>query len=452
MKINVVVLLLFLAVGLVSLAWAAEEVTGEWEMTMEFGGQESFATLVISQESDGSYSGKWGSNKLSDITIKSNKLSFVQVRTMGDREFTLDYAGILKDGKLEGMLSNERGDYPANGVRPTPKSPALGQWDITFTIGDRKAKARLSVSQKDDGSLNANWKEDMGEHSVTDVTFKDDTLTVDRHIKFQEREFDVTYTGKIDGDTLTGSMEGPRGEIPANGSRFGTEIIGTWSLTSKSEWGERTSLLKVYPDLSGRYESFMGELPVDIKLDGKKISFDMELGFGDRTFNMDFAGTLDGKKLTGEMTNPRGSAQITGKKIEQVSPAVGEWEFTRETGRGTFTSTLKIADAKKGTYAFRDNEVDLDELTVDGNNVAFKVTMKFNEREIPLEFKGKVAGTIIKGQWTSPRRTRDVEGKRVTAVKPPEKKAAVKPPTKKAETNAPVPNAVSTAPAKAEQK
>jgi hypothetical protein len=263
---------------------------------------------------------------------------------MGDREFTLDYTGTLKDGKLEGELSNERGDYPADGARPKPRSPALGHWDITCKTGDRQAKARISVSQKKDGSLKAAWREDTGKHTVTGVTFKDNTLTVDRHVKIDERAFDVTFTGTIDGDTLTGSMEGPHGKMPANGSRFGTEVIGTWELISKSEWGERTSMLKIYPDLSGRYESFMGELPVEIKLDGKKITFDMELGFGDRTFTMDFAGTLDGKNLTGEMTNPRGSSQITGKKIEPVCPAIGEWEFTRETRRG-----IRDAEGKRVT-------------------------------------------------------------------------------------------------------
>ncbi len=349
----------------------------------------------------------------------------------------MDYTGTLKDGKLDGVLSNQQGDYPVDGARPLPRSPALGNWDITFNIGDRELKARITVSQKDDGTLDAKWKEDMGEHTVKSVTFQDDILTIDRNIKFQEREFDVTYVGKINGNQLTGSMEGPMGEMPANGTRFGSELIGTWELTSDFGMGPRTQLLKVYPDLSGRYESFMGELPVEIKLDGKNITFDLEMGFGDRTFNMDFAGTLDGKNVTGEMTSPRGATQITGKKLEPMCLAVGEWEFTRETGRGTFTSILKIKDAENGTYAFRDNEVDLSELTVDGDQVTFKVTMNFNEREIPLEFKGNVEGDTIKGQWTSPRGTREAEGKRLKATPPPEKKAAIKPPTQETATNTP---------------
>ena len=37
-----------------SLIWAAEDITGEWEMTMDFGGRESFAMLTISKNADGS--------------------------------------------------------------------------------------------------------------------------------------------------------------------------------------------------------------------------------------------------------------------------------------------------------------------------------------------------------------------------------------------------------------
>jgi hypothetical protein len=40
-----------------SLVRAAEDITGEWEMTMEFGGRESFAMLTISKNADGSLSG-----------------------------------------------------------------------------------------------------------------------------------------------------------------------------------------------------------------------------------------------------------------------------------------------------------------------------------------------------------------------------------------------------------
>jgi hypothetical protein len=66
-----------------------------------------------------------------------------------------------------------------------------------------------------------------------------------------------------------------------------------------------------------------------------------------------------------------------------------------------------------GTYTIRDNEVPVTDLTVDGDQVSFKVTMTFGENEVTMQFKGKVEGSSLKGEWTTPRGTREMIGKKV---------------------------------------
>jgi len=105
-----------------------------------------------------------------------------------------------------------------------------------------------------------------------------------------------------------------------------------------------------------------------------------------------------------------------GQQRAPISPTVGTWEFAQETDREILTGTLRIKDARSGIYAVRDKEVDLDELTTDGNQMAFKVTLMFNDREFSMQFKGAVEGTILKGQWTTPRGTRNAEAKRVATA------------------------------------
>jgi hypothetical protein len=39
------------------------------------------------------------------------------------------------------------------------------------------------------------------------------------------------------------------------------------------------------------------------------------MGFGDETFQMDFKGKLDGAALKGQITSPRGTRDVTGKKL-----------------------------------------------------------------------------------------------------------------------------------------
>jgi len=397
-----------------SLVWAAEDITGEWEMTMDFGGRESFAMLTISKNADGSLAGKWGSDDLTDVKFQDGKLTFVRTIRFGDQEFSLDYAGTLKDGKITGTMSSDQGEFDVNGARFKPMCPALGHWDINFNVQDRQINARLSVSQKPDGTLDGKWSREEGQHTISNVKFKDGKLTYTRHVKLNDFEFDVDYEGVIKGNELAGTMKSDMGDIPANGKRFGAPLIGKWDLTSVSDFGTRQSMMRINPDMTGRYEFFGGEIPMkDLKLEGNQVTFALEMGFGDQTFTLDFKGTLDGKNLKGQMNSDRGTSDITGKKIEQASAAIGTWEFTRETQRGTRTSTLKIKPDMTGTYTFRDNPVDVKDLKVDGNNVSFKLELSFNDRQFTMEFKGKVEGKILKGEFITQRGAREAIGKKI---------------------------------------
>ncbi len=394
---------------------AAEEIVGEWDMKWETDDDSRLATLTFSKSADGALTGEWGSNKLSEVTFRDGKLTFVQTRRRRDREFTQKYEGTLKDGKLEGVLSSDRGESKMSGTRFEPKLAVLGHWDLRFRIQDRDLNARLSVSDKKDGVLHAEWSQDVGEHKITRVRFADSTLTLDRTVTLGDRELDVTNVAKIDGDTLTGTMISEYGEIEANGTRHGAELIGVWEISSTSDRGPRTRLMRVFSDLTARYETYGREIPVTLQLKDDQVSFVTELRFGDRAFELNLNGKLAGNKLDGEIVTSRGGTPFTGKKRTSGSAAIGTWEFTRETDNGVRTSTLKITDARSGTYSFRDNEIALENLSIDGSEVAFKVTLKFNEREIPLSFKGAVKEDTLEGQWTTPRGTRDSVGKRKKA-------------------------------------
>ncbi len=66
-----------------------------------------------------------------------------------------------------------------------------------------------------------------------------------------------------------------------------------------------------------------------------------------------------------------------------------------------------------GTYKMRDAEFPVTALTVNGDQVSFKVTVKYNDNEVPMEFKGKVEGSTLTGAFTSERGTREAVGKKV---------------------------------------
>jgi len=407
------ILLCLMLLAQTSLVWAAEDITGQWEMKMDFGGRDSFATVSISKQADGGLAGKWGSTDLSDVKFQDGKLTFVRIIQFGDQEFTMDYAGTLKDGKITGVMSSDQGEFDVNGARFKSMSPALGHWDINFNVGDREINARLSVSEKPDGTLDGKWSEE-GEHVISDIKFKDGKLSFTRQSKIEDFEFETTYEGNVKGNELTGTMKSQMGDLQANGKRAGAPLIGKWDLTTVSDFGTNKSMMRVNGDMTGRYEFFGGEIPMkDLKLEGNKVTFALEMGWGDQTFTLDFKGTLDGKNLKGQMTSDRGTSDITGKKVEQASAAVGTWEFTRESDRGTRTSTLKIKPDMTGTYTMRDNEVAVKDLKVDGNNVSFKLELSFNDRQFTMDFKGKVEGKVLNGEFITQRGAREAVGKKI---------------------------------------
>lgn len=394
---------------------AQGDITGEWELTMDRNGRESFATLTISKKADGSFAGKWGSAELSSVKFDGQKLSFVRTLRFGDQEFSVNYDGTLKDGRLTGTVSSERGNYAANGARRKPRHPALGRWDFKYTVGDRDIAASLAISEGAGGALDGKWTSGTGEHVVSNVKFSDGKLSFDRKIKLEDREIDTSYEGKLQGHKLTGVIKSAMGEIPADGQRFGAELIGDWELTSSTDAGTRTSQLRVYSDLSGRYETFGGEIPIKaIKLDGAQVSFSIETGFGDQTFTIDFKGKLDGKTLKGEVTTPRGTREVSGKKAAAPAAAIaGTWEITREGSEGTRTVTLTIKEDMTATYAYQDNTAAVTDLRFEGGQLSFKVTVRRGERDVPMEFKGTVEGNTLKGQFTTARGVREATGKKL---------------------------------------
>jgi hypothetical protein len=295
-----------------------QDITGEWEMKMDFGGRDSFATMTITKNEDGTLAGKWGLDNLSNVKFEGGKLTFVRTMRFGDQEFTMNYTGMLKEGKIMGTMSSDRGEFEVNGARRKPKLPVLGQWGIKFNVGDREINAKLIVSQAQDGKLEGKWIEEMGEHTISNIKFEGDKLTFVRKSKIEDMEFETTYEGTVKGDELSGKLKGEMGEWQANGHRLGVPLIGKWELTVTSDMGTRTSMMMVDTDMTGRYEFFGGEIPMkELKLEGDNVTFNIEFGPPDQPFKMEFKGKLEGKTLKGKMESERGTSEITGKKLEK---------------------------------------------------------------------------------------------------------------------------------------
>jgi hypothetical protein len=415
-----VLLFLLAFAGPVAVVCAADDITGPWEMTMEFGGRPAFATLAISKNADGTLAGKWGAGALSNVKFDGQKLTFGRTIKFGDNEFSMNYAGTFKDGKITGAFSTDNGDFAANGARKKPLAQAVGQWDMQYKVQDRDITGRLAISQKADGALEGKWTSQRGESTISNVKCQGAKLSFDRTSSYNGNEFKSSFEGTVQGDKLTGTFKSERGEMPASGQQFGAALIGEWGLTAVSDRGTFPGRLVVLPDLTGRYDFFGAEIPTkSLQFEGSQLTFVVVMGFGDQTSDMTFKGKVEGNTLKGQTTSSFGTADVTGKKMEAAQPPkaaglVGTWEFTREAQDGTKrVNTLTIKPDMTATYKGRDTEFPVTNLVVNGDQVSFKVTMKYNDTEVPMEFKGKLDGGTLQGAFTTERGTREAVGKKV---------------------------------------
>ncbi|MHC4604540.1 MAG: hypothetical protein ACYS6W_14565, partial [Planctomycetota bacterium] len=227
---------------------------------------------------------------------------------------TSKFTGTIKEGKLSGTLSSDRGESKLEGKR-SPRIPrAVGSWEMKLKVGEREFTSTLVVKADKEGKLTAQWQSQWGEHEVTDVQYERGKLTFKRKSKIQDREWESTFEGNIQWqtDTLSGVIKSERGEITAEGKRIGAVLIGNWNLEVTSESRTRKQRLKVNRDMTGLY----GAIPIKkVNLEDGKVSFKIVLEFGERKFEMNFEGKLKELKLTGELTTSRGKQKIKGTKV-----------------------------------------------------------------------------------------------------------------------------------------
>jgi len=301
---------------------------GDWEVKIKYDGREMTSILYFSRDKEGKRIGQWlsfwGVSELQDFTYEEGKLSFSRVsRSREGQPTTSKFTGTIKDGKLSGMLTSDRGEYKLEG-KPSKRIPrVVGSWAMKFKIGEREITSTLVIKADKEDKLTGQWQSAQGEHKVTDVEYERGKLTFKRTSKIEEREFESTFDGSIQWqtDTLAGVFKSERGEIPAEATRIGAPIIGTWNLEIESESGNRKQRLLVNRDMTGLY----GAMPIKkVNLEGDKVTFKIVLEFGERKFEMNFAGKLAEGKLTGELKTSRGSQKITGVKVVRT--------FRRRTG------------------------------------------------------------------------------------------------------------------------
>jgi hypothetical protein len=79
-------------------------------------------------------------------------------------------------------------------------------WTVTTPNGDIETTLTLAVK---DGALTGTYSNSFGSAPISAASFKDDAIAFKVEREFDGNKFVLSYTGKLAGDTITGSIEAP---------------------------------------------------------------------------------------------------------------------------------------------------------------------------------------------------------------------------------------------------
>lgn len=98
-------------------------------------------------------------------------------------------------------------------------------------------------------------------------------------------------------------ISGTRRAFTLQAQNESAKIAGTWKLSVETPHGLVSGPLEVKQDgqkLTGKYEAeHIGSMPVTGKLDGKKVSFSLEVPGANTSITLN--GTVEGDKMSGQM-------------------------------------------------------------------------------------------------------------------------------------------------------
>jgi hypothetical protein len=223
---------------------------------------------------------------------------------------------------------------------------------------------------------------------------------------------------------LTKLAKEPATTLPESARFGGAELYGDWEI--KADPCERggTILAFLKDDdgrLAGQWIDFRGlsELE-DVRFKDNKVSFSQSVRFSGEEFKANFAGTIEGDKLSGTFTHGGVQDKIEATRSREMqaagkrsdSPLVGNWLLEVTSERGSSKQRLKVNPDMSGMYGMSP----IEKINLEGDKVSFKIVMAFRQRTFEMNFEGKLEGPRIVGEISAFRGTQKVVGRKMSGI------------------------------------
>ena len=190
------------------------------------------------------------------------------------------------------------------------------------------------------------------------------------------------------------------------------DVTGRW----KSEFDTQIGHLKYIYEFKAEGEKLTGKAireregettETEIKegkLSGNDISFAELVKFQDQAIRIDYKGRIAGDEI--KFTRKVGdfaTTEIVAKREKEAVAIAGQWqaEFDTQVGKQKYIYEFKLDGDKLtgkaiGDIAGEKSATEIKEGKVNGAEISFVETVKFQGQDVRVDYKGKVAGDEIK--------------------------------------------------------
>jgi len=186
---------------------------GCWEMKLKMGDREFVTKLVVKAGEErkltAEWQSEWGEHEITDISYDRGKLTFKRKSKIQDRQWESTFNGAIGGDAISGVITSDRGEIKAEGKRIG--AAVIGSWNLEVTSERGTRKQRLKVNPDMSGLY--------GAIAIDKVNLEDNKVSFIVAFQFGDREFEMTFEGKVDGATLTGELTTSRGTQKVTGTK-----------------------------------------------------------------------------------------------------------------------------------------------------------------------------------------------------------------------------------------
>jgi hypothetical protein len=309
------------------------DVTGAWERTAETPGGNFTSTMKLEKKGDAltgvSIRRDGTESKLNDVKLSGKTLSFTQDVTFNGMDLHLVYTGTVDGDTIKGTfeVGGQTMNWSAKRAVAAPAGPvsAAGTWKLTVETPNG-TRERTVILKQDGDKLSGTATGPMDQQTpLEEVSLKGKelrfTLAFDRNGQTVKR----TYIATLNGDTLSGTIEGGTQPRSFTGKREAAPVVaatgaaGVWKLDvqgSDQTYHPTVTLVQEGDKWSGKFAVDQGgEQPLkELTVKGNQLDFKVDLQFNGNDVHLSFSGTVDGDKLKGSMEANGQAMPTTGER------------------------------------------------------------------------------------------------------------------------------------------